>query len=148
MGRPREAGWSSDILYISTPSIPYTRARLAVSTGNLVTVLHCCSICRGIRTETIAFLFKKIYKFVFHLKGYRIMSFHILFENGRCYMWRHLAQCSRPARETRACPRGTSHSPRGRGHRNAEALGGALPRRLLVFRKSTAGSPVQPGLYP
>lgn len=36
----------------------------------------------------------------------------------------------------------------GRGRRDARALGGALPRRLLVFRKSTAGSPALPGLYP
>lgn len=36
----------------------------------------------------------------------------------------------------------------GRGRREARALGGALPRRLLVLRKSTAGSPAQPGLDP
>lgn len=36
----------------------------------------------------------------------------------------------------------------GRGRREARALGGALPRRLLVFRKFTAGSPAQPGLDP
>lgn len=29
--------------------------------------------------------------------------------------------------------------------REARALRGALPRRLLVLRKSTAGSPAQPG---
>ncbi|CAH4037990.1 unnamed protein product [Pieris brassicae] len=36
----------------------------------------------------------------------------------------------------------------GRGRSATRALGGALPRRLLVFRKFTTGSPVQPGLYP
>lgn len=36
----------------------------------------------------------------------------------------------------------------GRGRCEAWALGGSLPRRLLVFRKSTAGSPAQPGHDP
>ena len=63
--------------------------------------------------------------------------------------WRHLRQCIRPALEARACPQGASPSPRGRtGAPAARALGDALPRRLLVFRKFTAGSPVQPGLDP
>lgn len=36
----------------------------------------------------------------------------------------------------------------GRGRRETRALHSAIPRRLLVFRKFTAGSPVQPGHDP
>lgn len=59
--------------------------------------------------------------------------------------WRHLWQSRRPARRARACPR--APPPAGlRGRSRALRVG--LPRRLLVLRKSAAGSRAQPGPDP
>lgn len=145
MGRPRTGPAGPERCCASHLSaIPYPHVRIAVSAGNLASRSHYHIIRPPRRTfitgsrlknkEKILAVFKR--SFFLNLERFRICFFII--------MWRHLWQSRRPALEARACPQGASH---GDGRGRAAALA-ALPRRLLVFRKSTAGSPAQPGPDP